>query len=206
MSIVKLPVSLGEAVDKLTILDIKLERITDHRRKDVETEYLLLKEELKEVVQKHHLLYRSMKKVNILIWDMMDILRDGDVSDKVYMKVCRECIEYNDIRFRVKNKINMVSNSELKEQKSYKTNRLLVEMGASVSVEECKNHLICVSLFYDEVIVVSNSNMDTSMLDPTIQVRNDVPSLEFKKKLVLSDVSKLDETFQLTEEQIQRLL
>jgi hypothetical protein len=35
-----------------------------------------------------------MKKVNLLIWDMMDILRDGDINENLYLKVCKECIEY----------------------------------------------------------------------------------------------------------------
>ena len=47
-----------------------------------------------------------MKKVNLLIWDMMDILRDEDINEELYLKICKECSEYNDIRFRVKNKIN----------------------------------------------------------------------------------------------------
>ena len=51
---------------------------------------------------------------------------DTEVMYEKRLKVCKECIEYNDIRFRVKNKINYVSNSLLKEQKSYKINRLII--------------------------------------------------------------------------------
>ena len=48
MSVIDLPVSLGEALDKLTILDIKRDKIKDDRLKDVEHEYNLLYDKLKE--------------------------------------------------------------------------------------------------------------------------------------------------------------
>jgi len=210
MSIIKLPVSLGEAVDKLTILDIKLERITDNRKKDVETEYNILLEELKEFVQKYNELYCSMKKVNTLIWDMMDILRDGDVSDEVYTKVCKECIEYNDIRFRIKNKINILSNSELKEQKSYKINRLIIEIDSSISIEKCKRHLQYISFFYDEVIIYNSElDDDDELFDPTIIIKKQIDTdntINYKKKIVLSELSKINESFGINESEINRIL
>ena len=121
-----LPTSIGEAIDKLTILDLKLERISDASRKaDVQLEHdnLLNNSELNNFIQTHADLYTTMKKANAIIWDMMDVLRDGaiHVSSEEYLKTCRDCIEYNDIRFRIKNRINQASNSKLKEQKSYKT-------------------------------------------------------------------------------------
>jgi hypothetical protein len=48
-----LPVSLGEAIDKLTILDIKLDKITDNRRDDVKKEYDLLYDKLQEFIVKY---------------------------------------------------------------------------------------------------------------------------------------------------------
>ena len=66
-----LSVSLGEAIDKLTILDIKLDKIKDNRRIDVQTEHDLLYEKLSHFLIKHNDLYQSMKKVNLIIWNMM---------------------------------------------------------------------------------------------------------------------------------------
>ena len=116
-NILYLPVSLGEAIDKLTILDIKCEKIIDNRKVDVQNEYDILYEKLKEYTIMYNELYESMKKINLLIWDQMDILRDGTLSNEDYMKLCKECIESNDIRFRIKNKINLISNSSIREQK-----------------------------------------------------------------------------------------
>jgi hypothetical protein len=116
-----LPTSIGEAIDKLTILDIKLERITDANRKaDVQREHdaLLNHSELTVFIQTHADLYNTMKKANAIIWDMMDVLRTN-ISTEEYLKTCKDCIEFNDIRFRIKARINQASNSELREQKSY---------------------------------------------------------------------------------------
>lgn len=123
MACVHLPTSIGEAIDKLTILDIKLERINDASRKaDVQREHdaLLKHSELTDFVQTHTDLYNTMKKANAIIWGMMDVLRT-DISTEEYLKTCKDCIEFNDIRFRIKARINQASNSELREQKSYKT-------------------------------------------------------------------------------------
>jgi hypothetical protein len=119
---IHLPTSIGEAIDKLTILDIKLERIADIARKsDVkrERDALLNHAALTDFIQTHADLYNTMKKANAIIWDMMDVLRTN-ISTEEYLKTCKDCIEFNDIRFRIKARINQASNSELREQKSYK--------------------------------------------------------------------------------------
>ena len=121
-----LPVSLGEAIDKLTILDIKLDHIKDNRKIDVKLEYDLLYDKLKDFIDKYNDLYISMKKVNLIIWKQMDVLRDGDTTNEIYMKICKECIEMNDVRFRIKNKINYISKSSIKEQKGYKISRIII--------------------------------------------------------------------------------
>jgi len=61
---IELPVSLGEALDKLTILDIKLEKIKDDRKKDVEYEYNLLFDKLKNNIENHNYYYKILKKIN----------------------------------------------------------------------------------------------------------------------------------------------
>ena len=158
-NILYLPVSLGEAIDKLSILDIKYEKITDNRRNDVKNEYDLLYDKLREFIVKYNNLYETMKKVNLLIWDMMDSLRDGDLNEELYLKICKECIEYNDIRFRVKNKINYISNSFLKEQKSYKINRLIIKIEKDITNHLLLNIIKYFSFIYDEIIIESTFNL-----------------------------------------------
>ena len=177
-----LPVSLGEAIDKLTILDVKLEKIKDNRKNDVKQEYDLLYDKLKEYIIKYNDLYQSMKKVNVLIWNMMDTLRDGNnITSDEYLKVCKECIEYNDIRFRVKNKINYISESLLKEQKSYKVNRLMIEINNNIeNITDFIKPIKYYSFFYDEINIIYNDYNDLSTVlkdefkyDPTIIFENE---------------------------------
>ena len=184
MDYIYLPVSLGEAIDKLTILDIKIDKIKDHRKIDVQTEYDLLYEKLKEFIIKYNDLYQSMKKVNLLIWDMMDILRDGDnISGEEYLKICKECVEYNDIRFRVKNKINFLSNSSLKEQKSYKVTTLLININDSIeNIKDFIRPIKYYSFFYDEIIIIYKEPIECLKYDPTIIFKNELTEIfEFKK-------------------------
>lgn len=158
-TILNLPVSIGEAIDKLSILDIKNEKITDKRKKDVKNEYDLLYDNLKEFIIKYESLYKTMKKVNLLIWDMMDLLRDGDLNDGLYLKICRECVEFNDIRFRVKNKINYLSKSFLKEQKSYKVNRLVITIKQDIKDILLLDIIKYFSFIYDEIIIESSQSL-----------------------------------------------
>jgi len=159
-NILYLPVSLGEAIDKLTILDIKYEKIMDNRKNDVKNEYDLLYDKLHDFIEKYYNLYETMKKVNLLIWDMMDSLRDGNLNEEQYLKICKECIEYNDIRFRVKNKINYISESFLKEQKSYKINRLLIKIENDITDNLTLINIIkYFSFMYDEITIESSFNL-----------------------------------------------
>lgn len=203
MDIIYLPVSLGEAIDKLTILHIKYDKIKDNRKLDVKKEYDLLYNKLKEFIEKYNDLYNSMKKINLIIWDQMDVLRDGNISDTDYTKLCRECIEMNDIRFRIKNKINLISNSSLKEQKSYSINRLIIELDCNEELFEL--FLIPIKYFsfiYDEIIINSNKNIqqikDRFYYDNTIIFNLNLDNIDFKKKFEFNNkLNNLEEIYNI---------
>jgi len=204
----ELPVSLGEAIDKLTILDIKCDKIKDNRKIDVQKEYDMLYEKLKEFIEKYDALYASMKKINVLIWDQMDILRDDAITDDYYIKLCKECIESNDVRFRIKNKINLISNSELKEQKSYKVKRLIIELNCneyylSLFIDIIKYF----SYIYDEIIIYSSKDIhvitDIFYYDNTIKYNNigffKENDVEFKDQFVFNrDIYTMNEIYEIT--------
>lgn len=174
MACVHLPTSIGEAIDKLTILDIKLERISDIARKDdVQREHnaLLKHSELTDFIQNHADLYHTMKKANVIIWDMMDVLRTN-ISTEEYLKTCKDCIEFNDIRFRIKARINQASNSELREQKSYKTTVFKLAM---IGLHEYHEHISTVQrilqrplqyygILYDEVQMTTDDNGSANII------------------------------------------
>ena len=153
-----LPVSIGEALDKFTILDIKLDKIQDNRRDNVKIEYDILYEKLKENIVKNQKYYNMLKKTNIYIWNLMDLLRDGvNISDLEYTKLCKDTIIANDIRFRIKNKINILSNSHIKEQKGYKSLKILIDLTEyKDNVDFLVKPLNYLSILYDEMHVKSS--------------------------------------------------
>ena len=211
-----LPVSLGEAIDKITILDIKLDKIKDNRKNDVQKEYDLLFEKLKGFIIDYTQLYKTMKKVNLLIWDMMDVLRDGNVDEELYLIICKECIEYNDIRFRVKNKINYVSKSLLKEQKSYKINRLIIVINKESNNNEIFLNIIkYLSFIYDEIIIISDFNLDYLKnyfnYDITILFKFNAENelIDYKCRVVIEKEYIEDELynlFNITEKEIKKII
>jgi len=218
LNLIYLPVSLGEAIDKLTILDIKLDKIKDDRRVDVQKEYDLLYENLKEFLIKYNDSYQSMKKLNLIIWDMMDVLRDGEVSNEEYLKVCKECVEYNDIRFRVKNKINYASKSVLKEQKSYKVNRIIIEIVDNINnVEDFIRPIKYYSFFYDEIVIKHSEESQLKNIfhyDPTILFISTEDGFNYKenskKQFVFTNnfynKDEINSIFELTEDAINSIL
>jgi hypothetical protein len=207
-----LPVSLGEAIDKLTILDIKCDKIQDNRRKNVQNEYNILFEKLKDFIEKYNELYNSMKKINIIIWKQMDDLRDNATFNENYMKLCKECIDSNDIRFRIKNKINLISNSLLKEEKGYKINRLFIELNCN---EESINLFIepikYFSYIYDEIIVNSSKNInlikEKFYYDNTIKYNIELTELDFKKIYSFKNdyylINEIHEIMDITEAKLE---
>jgi hypothetical protein len=183
--LIVLPVSLGEAMDKLAILDIKLTKISDHRREDVQTEYDLLYGKLEPFRMKYADLYQTLKRINLCIWDMMEQLRDGELPEPEYFRVCKQCVEYNDIRFRVKHKINTVSNSTLKEQKGYKIQRILIEINDQLSnITDFIPSLKYVSFLYDEIVVRSSNEALISEFayDTTVQFTTEIQTFDYKHR------------------------
>jgi hypothetical protein len=87
-----------------------------------------------------------------------------NISTEEYLKTCKDCIEFNDIRFRIKARINQASNSELREQKSYKATVFkLAIIGLHEShVDIVKNimqrPLQYYGILYDEVQMTADDN------------------------------------------------
>lgn len=115
----RLPVSIGEAIDKLTILEIKLEKIKNEgKRHEIIKEYECLQIELKSYLEKCPVHYRQLLKINQSLWNLEDVIRT-DLSIEECASVAKQIIYENDSRFRTKDKINNLLSSELREQKAY---------------------------------------------------------------------------------------
>ena len=174
---ITLPVSLGEALDKLTILDIKLSKIQDPVRKhDVHKEYEILLYNLQSYVSAFPYHYRILKEVNLAIWEIQDRFHGKDTAAEEGAKLCREILLENDRRFRVKAKINALANSALREQKGYAKKRALVYTHLGLGDMYWMNGAVrYLSTAYDEVLVVCKRRNEANAAamyadDPTIKL------------------------------------
>lgn len=174
--VITLPVSYGEAFDKLTILDIKLQKIKDDRVKDVQREYDIIRQALQPLftnVVSYY--YNILKNINTIIWEKQDIFRNTtDISVK--NALCLEIIEENDRRFRVKNKINNVLHSSLKEQKGYAKKKafILTHLGLGDHITSLGIVRYYATL-YDEMFIVCKSKYEENVRllyqdDPTLKI------------------------------------
>ena len=119
-------VSIGELLDKISILKIKQEKIKDPEKlKFISNEYLILKEQLKNNIKsddKLDGLYKSLKEINSKLWVIEDEKRqcekDKDFGDK-FIKLSRNVHFLNDDRAKIKLKINEHTGSKIKEIKEY---------------------------------------------------------------------------------------
>lgn len=120
----KVEVAIGEIFDKITILDIKLERISDESRLSyVQGEKDVLEEALKlEGVEIDSELYQELRDINMKIWDTEAGFREKEAEqefDDEFVQFARLNAKYNDERFLIKKRINEHYDSPVREQKSY---------------------------------------------------------------------------------------
>ena len=119
-------ISPGELLDKISILEIKLEKIKDKNSQEViKKEYKTLKEiqtDSIKMMDKIKNLFQSVKNVNIKLWDVEDKLRIYEKNKdfgKNFIELAREVYFKNDERAKLKNEINEILESNIREIKQY---------------------------------------------------------------------------------------
>lgn len=123
---IRVDVSAGEFLDKLTILEIKSERMRDEDKLvNVRKELTLLRKVWDESPSTHvdvSSQVRELKAINEKLWDVEDRIRlkeaDGTFDDD-FVRLARSVYQLNDRRADVKREINRLLGSELTEEKSY---------------------------------------------------------------------------------------
>lgn len=119
----KIEVSNGEIVDKLTIIQIKLERIRDNAKlENLRREFDVLKEAASSVISQDDPLYIALYEVNCALWDIEDRIRDLERRKdfgREFISTAREVYFNNDKRSEIKREINLKTSSGLIEEKSY---------------------------------------------------------------------------------------
>ena len=123
LSSILAPVSLGELIDKITILEIKQIHMTGIKLKNVDKELKLLKNTLQDTNLEIDIdLINNLKEVNKKLWEIEDNIRIKESNqkfDKEFIQLARSVYKENDKRASIKKEINHKYNSELVEEKSY---------------------------------------------------------------------------------------
>ncbi len=126
MNKILVEVSVGELLDKISILEIKQEKIKDTEKlKFINEEHSILKDQLNKNVksaQKLNELFETLKKINAKLWIIEDDKRqcekDKDFTEK-FIKLSRDVHVLNDKRAKIKLEINNLTGSKIKEIKEY---------------------------------------------------------------------------------------
>ncbi len=123
---VRIPVSIGELFDKISILENKSQLITeDSKLKNIRKEYTLLRNialKLNNNFEKDYH-YKKLKKINRLLWDIEEHKRDCERNKDfgtLFVGIARQVYIQNDKRAEAKRAINKKYGSDLIEEKSYK--------------------------------------------------------------------------------------
>ena len=121
--IINAPISIGELVDKITILEIKKNKLQNSKLENVLKELSFLR----KLMEKHQIeitddLFTQLKEINLTLWNIEDQIRIKEKNkefDNIFIELARSVYFTNDKRSEIKKRINRLSNSEITEEKSY---------------------------------------------------------------------------------------
>ena len=126
MENIRVPVSPGEVLDKITILEIKSERMTDPQKvANVRVELDLLRKTWAAAITEDDTirdLHAQLKEINEALWEIEDDIRDKERAkefDERFIELARAVYFTNDRRSEVKKKLNLHLGSQIVEEKSY---------------------------------------------------------------------------------------
>jgi hypothetical protein len=157
LKLLHLPVSIGEGLDKLSILQIKLKYIKDTSKlENIKRELDAITPTLQTYVDKVPQQFALLQLVNECIWNLCDVARAKGTTDAIVMRE-------NDARFRVKKKINLLCNSYLQEQKSFDENVVFMRYKEVLIKETCEDAVRRMSTYYDKVYL--NPDWPTEVTD-----------------------------------------
>jgi len=128
MNKILVEVSVGELLDKISILEIKKIKIKDSKKLEfINDEYQVLKDQLDKNVKSGkelEILFQSLKEINIKLWSIEDEKRmcekDSDFGEN-FIKLSRDIHFLNDKRANIKLEINNLTGSKIKEIKEYQS-------------------------------------------------------------------------------------
>lgn len=121
----RVELSNGEILDKLSILMIKMIKITDNiKHQNISKEYLYLLQLCNQLLSNDEVqkLFIDLKKINSILWDIEDAIRHKEKNqqfDDEFVELARSVYKTNDQRANIKRQINTITESIFVEEKSY---------------------------------------------------------------------------------------
>jgi len=121
---ITIPVSVGELIDKYSILQIKRSKVKGVKLENVQNEINSLTSYVSKFITIDTIstLYEDLLGVNTQLWEVEDeirILENQKVFNDKFIQLARSVYYLNDERFSIKNKINVLTDSEIQEVKQY---------------------------------------------------------------------------------------
>lgn len=124
MSSIFVPISLGELIDKITILEIKEQNLESNKAKNVVNELNQLKQILINFgIEIEEELIDDLRRINKKLWQIEDLIRLKEKENKFddeFINLARAVYINNDERSKIKRNINIIYKSDIIEEKSYK--------------------------------------------------------------------------------------
>ena len=120
-------ISVGELFDKITILNIETKKISDNNKlHNIQTELKILEEQSKKIdvsdINSLNELVSQLQQINEDLWDIENQKRECEAQKdfgEIFIKLSRDVHFKNDIRAQIKKEINLLSNSQIVEEKEY---------------------------------------------------------------------------------------
>lgn len=161
MTSINVPISIGELIDKITILEIKSSKIKDKNKlenvkNELEKLNIIEKEIIKDEINN---LKNELKEVNLKLWDIENAKRQHEADkrfDEEFITLARNVYIFNDKRAEIKRKINDLSGSEIVEEKEFEKKKKAFYLGHL----GLGDHILCNGLIrtlsenFDEVLVI----------------------------------------------------
>lgn len=121
--IINVPISIGELIDKITILEIKKDKLKNLKLKNILKELSFLRAVLKKnIILIPDEIFLQLKSINLTLWDIEDKIRIKEKNkefDNEFIELARSVYFNNDRRSETKKELNLMFKSEIIEEKSY---------------------------------------------------------------------------------------
>ena len=156
---IKIPVSIGEIFDKLSILEIKKKYIKDENKLihiKLEIEKITL--EIQHLIEKNQKLFQYILIVNEKIWNLIDISK-SNLSELDFNILSRQIAHENDARFRIKSLIDKNNSSAICEVKSYEKEKIYLLGFEKLDSKVRQTYETLLNFYFDNVEYTTDSNI-----------------------------------------------